>query len=113
MNILIVDVANCFISNGSFDFHKLNQNKLDENYKQIKEISNLIDNNNIVFTRDFHPHYHSSLAYEENNLNFSVTYSIHCRNTNRACFNKPLPNKKNNYDTILVVNVILKKYQVR
>ena len=90
--LIVVDVANCFISKGSFDFHQLNENKLDKNYQQIKEIVNLIDKNqHIVFTRDFHPQYHASLAYgtelKNKGPDWSVTYPTHCRNLERKCYN--------------------------
>ena len=103
--LIVVDVANCFIAKGSFAQHQLDKNQLSENYEQIKQISNLIDNNNhIIFTRDFHPQYHASLAYGINKdnkpANYNVTYPFHCRDLSRTCFNntKNLKNKKSYQD---------------
>lgn len=100
--LIIVDVANCFIAKGSFAMHQLNKNQLYENYEQIKQISNLIDNNDhIIFTRDFHPQYHASLAYGKNkknqDANYNVTYPFHCRDLGRVCFNIEKNKNKEGY----------------
>lgn len=94
--LIVVDVANCFISKGSFSEHKLNENTLDKNYQQIKEIVKLIDENeHIIFTRDFHPQYHASLAYgtelKNRGPDWGVTYPTHCRNLDRRCYNNEKP----------------------
>ena len=103
--LIVVDVANCFIAKGSFAQHKLDKNQLYENYEQIKQISNLIDNNNhIIFTRDFHPQYHASLAYGKNKnnqeANYGVTFPYHCRDLSRTCFNTNNTNNTNNKKNI-------------
>ena len=104
--LIVVDVQNCFIGGGSMD-EKKEDDKLKNSIKQVREIERLIDNEGtdlIVFTRDFHPQYHSSFKA----INQGTLFENHCRNTQRKCDNmdswndtrKDLPIYESKYTTI-------------
>ena len=107
MNVLvIIDVQNCFM------FHqdkalddKTGLNAGEEASKKIvEELETLVaDKTHIVFSRDFHPVNHISLAgYEDREVDYKSIWPKHCRNKNRQCAarigdNKGEDNIKNDF----------------
>ena len=97
--LVVVDFQNGFIKGGSFGSHNNSKiNELDISINQSNQIERLIDdNNNIIFTRDFHPVNHLSIgnynpyvpgANATNKkilINFSTTWPSHCTNTGSVC----------------------------
>ena len=85
--LVVVDFQNCFISGGSFGEHKSNDSTLENSINQTIEIEELIDNNeNIIFTRDFHPINHRSIGINGKvAVNHSATWPSHCLNTSSVC----------------------------
>lgn len=86
--LIVVDVQNCFIQGGSLG--DLNPESIKLNIDQANIISKLVTDgrnnikyNDIVFTRDFHPEYHTSLYNEI--IPPSGVYLPHCRNKDRSC----------------------------
>ena len=83
--LVVVDVQNCFIAGGSFGGHETNIDfdKLKRSYDQIQQIEKLIHiNKKIIFTRDYHPINHLSLAIPGKvKRNLVTTYRSHCLNT--------------------------------
>lgn len=79
--LIVVDVQNCFIAGGSLGAPQEEKTFMNA-LKQVKEIESLIDQNDmIVFTRDYHPQYHSSFS----EVNKGFVFPNHCRNTSRKC----------------------------
>lgn len=90
--LVVVDVQNCFIAGGSLSFSTMNKTdpsylpKLSRSINQINQIVDLIDkNNNIIFTRDYHPINHYSLKTNKKNQNYLGVFPTHCRNNSRKC----------------------------
>jgi len=88
--LVVVDVQNCFISGGSYGGHENNSidgNKLVNSINQVMEISDLIDKNeSIIFTRDYHPINHLSIAVKNRvTLNYGATHPSHCLNIQSNC----------------------------
>jgi hypothetical protein len=80
--LIVVDFQNGFIKGGSFGGHDPKLTALASSVEQALQIEKLIDTNNtIIFTRDFHPINHLSLAVPgkvtENHVS---TWHTHCLN---------------------------------
>ena len=84
--LVVVDFQNGFIKGGSFGGHG-NLKDLEFSVKQAKDIEKLIDaNKTIIFTRDFHPINHLSIAVNKKvRANYSATWPSHCLNTKSIC----------------------------
>jgi nicotinamidase-related amidase len=84
--LVVVDFQNGFIKGGSFGGHG-NLKDLKFSVKQAKDIEKLIDaNKTIIFTRDFHPINHLSIAVNGKvRANYSATWPSHCLNTKSIC----------------------------
>jgi len=92
--LVVVDVQNCFMTEGSFEKHnKFDAPKMVDAITQVKEIENLIDkSDHIVFSKDFHPENHLSLGYQEEdayvnarNVDDISVFPVHCRNKKHRC----------------------------
>ena len=93
--LVVVDVQNCFIQGGSLNDKDNKMPLTIQAYiNQAKIISNLVMSGKykkVIFTRDYHPEYHSSLFTSTNPV--VGVYEAHCRNKNRTCNPQPY-----NYD---------------
>jgi nicotinamidase-related amidase len=107
--LIVVDVQNCFITGGSLAAPINLPGMLKDSVKQIKEIENLIDQNEIIiFSRDYHPKNHMSLQ-NGNEREGPNTFNDHCRNFSRECPSKKksMSGGSNNQDRFSSIEKIL------
>lgn len=124
--LVVVDVQNCFITGGSYGGHiqnNMNSTKIAEfkeniyfSLMQTEDIESLIDvNDSIIFTRDFHPQNHSSIAVKNKvKLNYSSTHPSHCLNLNSSCArnaNISANLKKKENQTYITIEDYFEKHQ--
>lgn len=85
--LVVVDFQNGFIKGGSFGYHNQNLKNLSLSIEQSIQVENLIDKNeNIIFTRDFHPINHLSIGVPNKvRTNHFITWPSHCINNSFIC----------------------------
>ena len=114
--LVVTDVQNCFIKGGSFGRHNQNLTDLELSIEQSKEIEMLIGkNNNIIFTRDFHPINHLSIGNNKKiAINSAVTWPSHCLNRGSECprnNNEKIIKSKNSHTIpIITIKNYIEKY---
>jgi len=101
--LVVVDFQNCFISGGSFGYHSLKKQDFNDSMKQTFEIEKLINvNDNIIFTRDYHPIGHRSIGNnKEIKINYDTTWPSHCLNIKSTCPKNITNNYSNTNSSIL------------
>jgi nicotinamidase-related amidase len=85
--LVIIDVQNCFMFHQDKVAGDLNVENEADSIKIVQELETLVaDKTHVVFSRDFHPVNHISLAgYEGREVDYESIWPKHCRNKNRKC----------------------------